>query len=217
MFINKIFKSLKTNRIKKKTQLKPGDIFIVFLLYVLVVAFYWIIYMNMYLDDHTSFTFNSEIKNTKLRESVTPIVTNWKEYLADKQHKEIVDTVHEVDKFIVQHHLIFHQFTVGKDTFLFNDTNQVNEQFSRIAIAYDKYENLPIWHDLDFLYFSFITISTVGYGDILPNSTTVRMVVVSEVLLGQFILIFLLGMLFTKLNKKNGESGNEDVKEKGKD
>jgi len=217
MFINKIFKSLKTNRIKKKTQLKPCDIFIVFLLYVLVVAFYWIIYMNMYLDDHTSFTFNSEIKNTKLRESVTPIVTNWKEYLADKQHKEIVDTVHEVDKFIVQHHLIFHQFTVGKDTFLFNDTNQVNEQFSRIAIAYDKYENLPIWHDLDFLYFSFITISTVGYGDILPNSTTVRMVVVSEVLLGQFILIFLLGMLFTKLNKKNGESGNEDVKEKGKD
>jgi hypothetical protein len=37
---------------------------------------------------------------------------------------------------------------------------------------------------LDFLYFSAVTITTVGYGDILPNSTRVRTLVMLESLLG---------------------------------
>lgn len=37
---------------------------------------------------------------------------------------------------------------------------------------------------VDFLYFSAVTITTVGYGDILPNSTRVRSLVMAEALLG---------------------------------
>lgn len=36
----------------------------------------------------------------------------------------------------------------------------------------------------DFLYFSAVTITTVGYGDILPNSSRVRLLVMTEALLG---------------------------------
>lgn len=52
-----------------------------------------------------------------------------------------------------------------------------------------------VWHFIDFLYFSTITQSTVGYGDILPNSSLVRMIVVSQIGLGYFILVVLINLL----------------------
>lgn len=47
----------------------------------------------------------------------------------------------------------------------------------------------------DFLYFSIITITTTGYGDILPNATYVRCLVAIEILLGTIIFgLFLAGL-----------------------
>jgi voltage-gated potassium channel len=48
---------------------------------------------------------------------------------------------------------------------------------------------------LDFLYFSAITITTVGFGDIVPNSQFVRFVVIVETLLG----IVLIGVFVSRL------------------
>ncbi|HXA00124.1 MAG TPA: potassium channel family protein [Candidatus Dormibacteraeota bacterium] len=45
-----------------------------------------------------------------------------------------------------------------------------------------------IWGFFDFLYFSGVTITTVGYGDILPNRTLVRILVLIEVLAGLMLL-----------------------------
>jgi Ion channel len=48
-----------------------------------------------------------------------------------------------------------------------------------------------IWNFGDFLYFSTITQASVGYGDILPNSTVIRLIVASQVMIGLFLLVVL--------------------------
>lgn len=46
---------------------------------------------------------------------------------------------------------------------------------------------------LDFTYFSLITLTTVGYGDIIPNSTFARSLIMIEVLLGMATLVVIVG------------------------
>lgn len=41
---------------------------------------------------------------------------------------------------------------------------------------------------LDFIYFSFITVSTVGYGDIVPQHTFVRVLVLVQVLFALYLI-----------------------------
>jgi hypothetical protein len=54
------------------------------------------------------------------------------------------------------------------------------------------------WSYWDFVYFSTITQTTVGYGDILPNSTQVRMLVVAQVLIGLVLVGFALNFAFRR-------------------
>jgi voltage-gated potassium channel len=44
-------------------------------------------------------------------------------------------------------------------------------------------------------HFSFVTLATVGYGDIVPHSATARTVALLEAMLGQFYLVALIGRL----------------------
>ena len=61
----------------------------------------------------------------------------------------------------------------------------------------DSGHYLSLW---DFLYFSTITQSSTGYGDILPNSKLVRKVVTLQIILGLFVL----GIVITfRPNKEN--------------
>jgi hypothetical protein len=46
-----------------------------------------------------------------------------------------------------------------------------------------------IWSYLDFFYFSTIVQTTVGFGDILPNSTAVRMLVSLQIILGYALIV----------------------------
>ena len=55
-----------------------------------------------------------------------------------------------------------------------------------------------VWSYWDFFYFSVITQSTVGYGDILPNSTLVRMVVSAQLIIGLMILTILISLSFRR-------------------
>ena len=57
-------------------------------------------------------------------------------------------------------------------------------------------EHLPrIWSFRDFLYFSIVTQTTLGYGDILPNSSTVRRIVAIQVLLGLALLVVIINIV----------------------
>jgi len=49
-------------------------------------------------------------------------------------------------------------------------------------------ERTPQLLQLDLMYFSLITLATVGYGDILPVSETARMLAMIEAIVGQFYI-----------------------------
>ena len=64
-----------------------------------------------------------------------------------------------------------------------------------------------VWGFADFVYFSAITQSTVGYGDILPNSTAVRLVVVLQLIISTILLVVVINMVVTSgKNSASGES-----------
>jgi len=48
---------------------------------------------------------------------------------------------------------------------------------------------------IEMRYFSFITLATVGYGDIVPRSSTARTMAILEAIVGQFYLVALIGRL----------------------
>ena len=49
--------------------------------------------------------------------------------------------------------------------------------------------------NVDFLYFSFVTITTVGYGDLTAGTSTGRVLVTFEALIGQIFLVTLVARL----------------------
>jgi hypothetical protein len=66
-----------------------------------------------------------------------------------------------------------------------------SEQFSTPAEVDDR-------HHLMLTYFSFVTLTSVGYGDITPGSGMVRSLAVIEAILGQFYIAVLIGELIGK-------------------
>ena len=75
------------------------------------------------------------------------------------------------------------------------------QSFSRRSIELEQKirslstDSPKVWSIMDFIYFSTIIQATVGLGDILPNSTLVRCLVVSQVLIGYLILMVALNMV----------------------
>jgi hypothetical protein len=53
------------------------------------------------------------------------------------------------------------------------------------------------------LYFSFITLSTVGYGDIVPVSEVARMLAIVEAMFGMFYMTLLIARLVSLYSSKS--------------
>lgn len=60
----------------------------------------------------------------------------------------------------------------------------------------------PVTTTVDFLYFSFITMTTVGYGDLTPGPDSIRMLAVIEALMGQIFLVTALALLVGNLGRE---------------
>ena len=54
----------------------------------------------------------------------------------------------------------------------------------------------------DSLYFSFVTLCTVGYGDILPVSDVARTFAVVEMLIGQIYLVTIVSLIVANLRPR---------------
>ena len=64
----------------------------------------------------------------------------------------------------------------------------------------DSASGLALWR---FQYFSFVTLSTLGYGDIVPGNTYAQALVVVEALLGQlYLAVLIAGLVGAYLNDR---------------
>ena len=61
----------------------------------------------------------------------------------------------------------------------------------------------------DFFYFSAVALTTIGYGDILPNSTTVRVLVAIEAILGVAVITAIIGMILSPRRNRNKRRANK--------
>lgn len=61
---------------------------------------------------------------------------------------------------------------------------------------------------VDYLYFSFITMTTVGYGDLTPGPDSIRMLAVTEALVGQIFLVTALAVLVGNLGRERKHAGS---------
>ncbi|HEV8148657.1 MAG TPA: potassium channel family protein [Gemmatimonadales bacterium] len=72
----------------------------------------------------------------------------------------------------------------------------------QLSLSHDLVMRLPTvvrpnWGYMDFVYFSAITQLTVGYGDILPNTTLVRMLVIVQSLVAVVMLVVVINLVLT--------------------
>jgi uncharacterized membrane protein len=73
--------------------------------------------------------------------------------------------------------------------------------FAGVYAGIETFETVPFFAQtahpthLDFLYFSFVTMTTTGFGDLTAESSTGRVLVMLEALLGQIFLVTLVARL----------------------
>ncbi len=73
-------------------------------------------------------------------------------------------------------------------------------KYNNYAFGGDGFPSTP--HFFDFFYFSVVTISTVGYGDIVPCITLSKAIAISEVFLGVTWITLVLALTISRLSKR---------------
>lgn len=74
----------------------------------------------------------------------------------------------------------------------FNNIELEETKIKTNSITYNYKKFISEFFDMS--YFTIVTLATVGYGDITPKSRIARFIVMTQILLG----IFILSILFTK-------------------
>ena len=67
----------------------------------------------------------------------------------------------------------------------------------------------PAWNP-DWIYFSFVTITTLGYGDILPVTQTARSLAFAEAIVGQFYIAVLVAGLVSAYISTQGNNRDQE-------
>lgn len=166
---------------------------------------------HMKIDSAEEQVINNKIRTYKLRISLYKINSKNKDDSYIVYKKDYNKNLEKIDTVIVW----IKDYPIIEDEFLKKDykfyplsfyfTNLMENSMSFLddsplvlkSVANGNFK-YPLWN---FLYFSSVTITTLGYGDILPNSTIVRILVMFETVFGVVIIGMFVSCLFW--NKKD--------------
>lgn len=87
-------------------------------------------------------------------------------------------------------------------------TDPVSFKFSDAIVSDDARMRFGNRHTGTTIYFSFVALTTLGFGDISPVSTTARMLTITEALMGQIYLLVLVSRLVS-LNVTESQDQNK--------
>lgn len=103
-----------------------------------------------------------------------------------------------------------------------NDTIHISDSAGIPALVQPYLESavrnkvvLP-WNLLDFLYFSTQTVTGGGFGDIVPNSTIVRVAVIGQTVLGYLLVVAVLNIVIIALTGSSERAGHPRLLRKRK-
>lgn len=69
------------------------------------------------------------------------------------------------------------------------------------ALSGEPFFTAPHAGTLDFLWFSYVTLTTVGYGDLIPLGGVAKMLAVTEALLGQIYLVTIVALFVSNIGR----------------
>jgi len=207
----------KISNVRAKFESKNFLFFLfVFEIYIIVWIVFGFIYFIMYWNDPTSFAFNEKILESKsqaykvlakrelveLNEELVPLKKYQAELLEYKANEPQRDSwVLGLDIWKENSQRSEQQPKNDQKPVLFYGPglDYVNERIATIESSIEYYKNkiqtvdseVPeVWEIADFLYFSLITQTTSSYGDIMPNSRCVRILVSIQLLLSLILVVF---------------------------
>lgn len=147
---------------------------------VLGIALLYIILMSMI--DHSKLPFHIIIAVAALGKTMLIMVTTL------KQLSKLMKICHSLERLLWVFGLIL---TISIFSFATDYTCLF--QFSHTTFeGVPDYSNSYIYNLYHFFYFSVITFSTVGYGDITPVSEIAKFIVMLEIFLSFFLIVFAL-------------------------
>tara|TARA_R110002167_G_scaffold2183_2_gene11176 strand:- start:1555 stop:2109 length:555 start_codon:yes stop_codon:yes gene_type:complete len=147
---------------------------------IIGIALIYVILMP--LIDHSSFPFHIIIATAALIKTILITATTL------NQLSKLIDICHSIKQLLLVFGsiLFISIFSFATDytcLFLFN-----NMAFEGVSVHSNSYLS-SLYH---FFYFSVITFSNVGYGDITPVSEVAKFVVMLEIFLSFFLIVFAL-------------------------
>jgi len=147
---------------------------------ILGVGLLYVVLMSMI--DHPSFPFYIIIVTAALGKTIVITMTTL------KRLSKLIKICHSLERILWVFGLI-----IIISIFSFATDYACLFQFSNSTFqGVPDYPNSYLYNLYHFFYFSVITFSTVGYGDIIPTSDVARFVVMLEIFLSFFIIVFAL-------------------------
>ncbi|SNZ01393.1 ion channel [Flagellimonas pacifica] len=147
---------------------------------ILAIGILYVVLMTTI--DHPSLPFHIIIVTAALGKTIVITMTTL------KRLSKLIKICHSLERLLWVFGLI-----IIISIFSFATDYTCLYQFSHTAFeGLPAYSNSYIYNLYHFFYFSVITFSTVGYGDIVPVSDVARFVVMLEIFLSFFLIVFAL-------------------------